>query len=69
MTVQELSKAKDPDLAASVAAMHRAGVAARKIAVQTDTGIVIVKDNQLQRISADTLRRTMQESEGQGNIV
>lgn len=56
MTPQELAKAKNPDLRASLAAMHRAARLARKIAMQTDTGIVVVREGKLLRISAEQLR-------------
>lgn len=56
MKVQDISKAKDPDLRASLAAMQRAAALARKIAMQTDTGIVIVQDNELRYITAEELR-------------
>ena len=56
MKAQDLSKAKDPDLRASLAAMQRAAALARKIAMQTDTGIVIVQDNELRYITAEELR-------------
>jgi hypothetical protein len=57
MTQQELSKAKNPDLRASLAAMRRAAEMARKIAIQTDTEIVLVKDGKPVRIPAEELRR------------
>lgn len=56
MTPQELAKAKNPDLRASLAAMHRAARLARKIAVQTDTEIVVVREGKLLRIPAEQLR-------------
>ncbi|MEK8088232.1 hypothetical protein [Thermithiobacillus plumbiphilus] len=56
MTREELSKAKDPELVASIQAIKRAAAMARKIAVQTDTGIVIMKDDKLVRVSAEQLR-------------
>lgn len=57
MTQQELAKANDPDLPASLQAIRRAAEMARKTAVQTDTGIVIVKDQQLVFVSAQQLRQ------------
>lgn len=57
MTQHELAKAKDPDLRASLQAMKRAAMEARRIAVQTDTGIVIVRDSKIVRLSAEELRR------------
>ena len=57
MTRQELSQAKDPDLRASLKAMQRAAELARKTAIQTDTDIVIVENQQIVRLSAQELRR------------
>ena len=56
MTQHEISRAKNPDLPASLAAMHRAAQLARMIAVQTGTEIVVVRDGKLVRISAEQLR-------------
>ena len=55
MTMKNIQEAKDPDLRASVAAMSRAAAAARKIAIQTETDLIIVKDGKLTRISAQEL--------------
>ncbi|WP_297469938.1 hypothetical protein [Acidithiobacillus sp.] len=57
MTQQELAKAKDPDLRSSLQAMRRAALQARKIAIQTETSIIIVRNEQLVRLSAEVLRR------------
>lgn len=57
MTQQELSKAKNPDLRASLAAMRRAAEMARSTAIQTNTDIVIVKDGKPVRITAEELRK------------
>jgi hypothetical protein len=56
MKQQDLSKAKNPDLRASVAAMQRAAELARRTALQTDTAIVVVQNGKLVRISAEQLR-------------
>lgn len=56
MTRQELSKAKKPDLRASLAAMRRAAQLARQTAIQTDTAIVVVREDKLMRIPAEQLR-------------
>lgn len=45
MTQQELCNAKDQDLIASVAAMKRAALLARQVAVQTGTGIVVTMND------------------------
>jgi hypothetical protein len=57
MKPQDISTAKDPDLRNSLAAMQRAAALARKVAIQTETGIVIEKEGKLVRISADELRK------------
>ena len=57
MTQIELSKAKDPDLRDSLAAMRRAAELARQTAIQTNTAIVTVKDGKPVRIPAEELRR------------
>lgn len=56
MKVKDIAEAKNPDLRASVAAMQRAADAARKIAIQTDTFLVVVRDGQIVRIPAAELR-------------
>jgi hypothetical protein len=57
MKPSDISQAKDPDLRASLAAMQRAAQSARKTAIQTDTAIVLVREGQLVRVSADELRQ------------
>jgi hypothetical protein len=57
MTQQELLKAKNPDLRASLAAMRRAAEMARTTAIQTNTEIVIVRDGKLVRVTAEELRK------------
>jgi hypothetical protein len=52
----DLAQAKNPKLRGSLAAMRRAAALARKVAIQTDTGIVIVRDGKPVRISAAELR-------------
>ncbi len=59
MTQHELSKAKNPDLRGSLAAMQRAAELARKTAIQTGTEIVVVRNGQLVRITAEQLRNTV----------
>lgn len=57
MITQDLSDAKDPDLRTSLVALRRAAQLARRTAILTETDIVIVKDGQMLRISADELRQ------------
>jgi hypothetical protein len=56
MTQADLSLAKNPKLRGSLAAMRRAADMARRTAIQTDTGIVVVRDGKRVHISADQLR-------------
>lgn len=57
MKTKDISEAKDPDMRASMAALQRAALQARKTAIQTGTHLVIVKDGRLLRISAEELRQ------------
>ncbi len=57
MNGNDLSKAKDPDVRASLGALRRAAQLARQIAIQTETSLVVVSDGRLLRISADELRQ------------
>jgi hypothetical protein len=56
VNTKDISQAKDPDLRASVAAMHRAAELARETAIRTDTGIVVRKNGRLIHIPAHVLR-------------
>ncbi|TAD87591.1 MAG: hypothetical protein EAZ99_16870 [Alphaproteobacteria bacterium] len=60
MTEQDLSKATNPDLRASLAAMRRAADMARTIAIQTNTEIVLVRDGKPLCIPAEDLRKALQ---------
>jgi hypothetical protein len=61
MTEQELSKAHNADLRASLAAMRRAARQARRLANQTRTAIVIAKDGKVLRVPAAELQRQADE--------
>ncbi len=58
--LSELSEAKNPDIAGSVAAMERAEKLARETAIATNTAIIIMRDDRLVRVSAEELRAEMQ---------
>jgi hypothetical protein len=60
MKEQELIYAKDKDLLASLQAIKRAAESARKRAIQTGTAIVILKDQQMVRLTAEQLRQEEQ---------
>ncbi len=57
MTQADLSLAKNPKLRGSLAAMRRAAEMARRTAIQTGTGIVVVKGGKPVRITAEQLRQ------------
>lgn len=57
MTPHELRHAKDKDLIASLEAIKRATALARKQAVQTDTAIVVLKDQKIIRLTAEEIRQ------------
>ena len=57
MTTKDISEAKDADLRASMGALERAALAARIIAIQTDTAIIVHQDGKLVRIPAAELRQ------------
>jgi hypothetical protein len=46
ISVKGIRKAKDPDLRASVVAMRRAATEARKIAFQTGTDLILMREGQ-----------------------
>ncbi|WP_337245759.1 hypothetical protein [Luteimonas sp. gir] len=57
MKAKDLSQARSPELRASLAALRRAAALARRTAIQTETDLLVVKDGQLVRISAEQLRQ------------
>ena len=50
MNANDISQAKDPDLRASLGALRRAAQLARKIAIQTETSLVVVTDGRMLRL-------------------
>jgi hypothetical protein len=55
MDANSLLKANDPDLAASFVALQRTRKIARDIAIQTHTGIVVMRKGKIVRLSAEEL--------------
>ena len=55
--MRDLQEARDPDIRGSVAAMNRAAQSAREIAIQTNTDLIIMKNDNIVRISPEELRR------------
>jgi Flp pilus assembly protein TadD len=60
MNPKPISQAKDPDLRNAHAAMSRAAKVAERIAIQTNTALVVVQNGQLREISASELRSQQQ---------
>ena len=56
MKTNDITKAKDPTIRGALNALIRAAATARKIAIQTNTHLVIFKDGQIQRLSPEELR-------------
>ena len=54
---EDIAQAQNADLRASPTAMQRAALAARRIALQTDTAIIQTRDGQPVRIDAAALRQ------------
>ena len=63
MKTNDITKAKHPTLRGSLNALLRSAATARKLAIQTNTDLVIVKDGQLLRIPADELRQQAKPSD------
>ena len=57
MKASELHHAKNPDLIASLIAIKRAAKLARQTAIQTNTAIVVIKNGELCKISAEELKQ------------
>ena len=55
MKQEDLPKATHADMRGSLAAMRRAAEMARRTAIQTGTGIVVVRDGKREHISAEQL--------------
>ena len=60
----DISKARNPDVRGSLAAMQRAAAEARRIALATDTGIVVLRDGKTVMISAAELREEVAGANG-----
>lgn len=57
MSKTDLSRARNPDIRASLAGMKRAAALARQTAIQTNTEIVLVRDGKPLKVSAAELRK------------
>jgi hypothetical protein len=63
MKPEDLTQAQNPDLRGSLAAMLRAAEMARNTAIQTNTEIIIVKDEKPVRVTAEELRKEQKNHE------
>lgn len=61
MKVADLASARNPDLRGSLAAMRRAAKAARLLALQTDTAVVLFENGKTVRVTAQQLREQQAE--------
>lgn len=57
MNISELDPIRDSELIASYAALQRAAMSARELAIQTNTGIAVFEDGKIKRISAKELKQ------------
>jgi hypothetical protein len=64
MIQQPIAEAKNQDLIFSVAAIKRASVLARQVAMQTHTAIVVCKDEKIVRRTAAELKRAFSSEQG-----
>lgn len=55
MNTRDIRTSKDPDLAGSYAAIHRAAQSARDLAIMTNTAIIVAVDGKPVRITAAEL--------------
>jgi len=59
MSMRPIAEAKSADLRGSVAAMERAALLARMVAIQTNTSLVIMQNGTIVHIPPDVLREEM----------
>ena len=62
MNKEDISKAKNPDLRASLADLERAAQSARFVAMQTNTSVVLVENGKMIKLSAEQLRQEVCKS-------
>ncbi len=69
MKAKDIANISDDDVQGSIKAMQRAALEARKIAMQTNTAIIIMKNGKMVRITADELRQQLAASSNTGDSV
>ena len=66
MNTKDIRTSTDPDLAGSFAAMERAALAAKDLAIKTNTGIVVAVDGKnVELTAADLIKLRDQEKNQQ----
>ena len=65
MNTKDIRTSTDPDLAGSFAAMERAALAAKDIAIKTNTGIVVAIDGKNVELAAADLIKLRDQKEHQ----
>ena len=67
MNTKDIRTSTDPDLAGSFAAMERAALAAKDIAIKTNTGIVVAIDGKNVELAAADLIKLRDQKEHQSH--
>ena len=65
MNTKDIRTSTDPDLAGSFAAMERAALAAKDLAIKTNTGIVVAIDGKNVELAAADLIKLRDQEEHQ----
>ena len=67
MNTKDIRTSTDPDLAGSFAAMERAALAAKDLAIKTNTGIVVAIDGKNVELAAADLIKLRDQKENQSH--
>ena len=67
MNTKDIRTSTDPDLAGSFAAMERAALAAKDLAIKTNTGIVVAIDGKNVELAAADLIKLREQEEHQSH--
>ena len=67
MNTKDIRTSTDPDLAGSFAAMERAALAAKDLAIKTNTGIVVAIDGKNVELAAADLIKLRKQEEHQSH--
>jgi hypothetical protein len=67
MNTKDIRTSTDPDLAGSFAAMERAALAAKDLAIKTNTGIVVAIDGKNVELAAADLIKLRDQKEHQSH--